>query len=101
MWSMLILLTFSLAISQWLKAYLERKDSERKLLMEKWKTVREQRISWQESHPWLGFDNADYQELWEIEIGAEDLYLLCINGISPGISWSDYCFEKKSCGTGN
>jgi uncharacterized small protein (DUF1192 family) len=63
--------------------------------MEKWKTAREERIAWQERYQWLGFDHPEYQKLWEIEIGAEDLYLLSIGGISPGISWSDWRFERR------
>jgi len=64
--------------------------------MEKWKTAREKRLLWKDSHPWFyDFDDPEYQRLWEIEIGAGDLYLLSIGGISPGISWSDWRFERR------
>jgi hypothetical protein len=49
---------------------------------------------WKEEHPWLNFEHPEYQELWEIEIGAEDLYLLSIKGAKPSTSWSEYNLEQ-------
>ena len=95
MWLLLIILTFLLVFTQVLKAWAKRKDAEIKLLLEKWETAREERIAWKERYQWLGFDHPEYQKLWEIEIGAEDLYLLYIRGISLGISWSDWRFERR------
>lgn len=89
-------MTCALAYLPYFKARIARKNAEIKLLMEKWKLAREKRELWKEEHVWLfNFDDPEYQRLWEIEIGAEDLYLLSISGISSGISWSDWRFEQK------
>jgi len=103
MWLLFIFLTLVLASRPYFKSRKALKESRQKLLLEKWKTAREQRILWQESYRWLSFDHPEYQKLWEIEIGAEMLYLLhteltvlgmnLFRGVS--ISWSDYCFERK------
>ena len=61
------------------------------LLREKWKTARVERLLWKDEH-WFNFDDPEYQRLWEIEIGAEDLYLIRINSVCHGtsVSWQDY-----------
>lgn len=103
MWLLLIILTFLLAFSQALKSWVKRKKAEIELFREKWKVAREERITWQERHWWLGFDCPEYQRLWEIEIGAEILYLISMQVTILGvvltrgasISWSDWRFEQK------
>ncbi len=95
MWLLIILLALGFAVQIYVRAYLECKDSKRSLLIKRWKLAREERIEWRESYGWMDFNHPEYQRLWEIEIGAEDLYLLYNKGISYGISWSDYCFEKR------
>jgi len=67
-------------------------------LMGRWKRARDERMRWKNDHQWASFDDPEYQRLWEIEIGAEDLYLLSmmswprINGYDT--SWHDYCYEQ-------
>ena len=73
-------------------------EAESKLLQEKWKTAREFRLFWKDKHPFdFNFNDPEYQTLWEVEIGAEDLYLLHISNICHGacISWTDYKLEEK------
>ena len=68
------------------------------LLRLKWKTAREERLLWKDEH-WLNFnfDDPEYQRLWEIEIGAEDLYLIWIDSVCHGasVSWHDYTHERE------
>ncbi|MEN9524474.1 MAG: hypothetical protein RL536_543 [Candidatus Parcubacteria bacterium] len=58
--------------------------------------AREKRLLWRDSNlSCYDFDHPEYQELWEMEIGAEDIYLLSINGLVHGMSWADYCHERQ------
>ena len=95
------ILTFLLLIplvSEYFKSRLAVYDTMSKLLQEKWKTARETRLLWKNEH-WLNFNFSDpeYQRLWEIEIGAEDIYLLHLNHVCSGasISWHDYKYESE------
>jgi hypothetical protein len=92
----LILLICGVLFLSYLKARCERKEAETKLLMEKWKTAREKRKLWRIRNPWSRVDHEDYEELWRIEIGAEDLYLLSINGQGHAMSYNDYNHERRS-----
>jgi|GEM_PF-1593325 hypothetical protein len=81
-------------INDWLALFHARTD----LLRKKWKTARKERLLWRDEH-WLNFnfDDPEYQRLWEIEIGAEDLYLIRINSVCHGasVSWQDYTHERE------
>jgi hypothetical protein len=76
----------------------DRYLAECNLDLEKWKTAREERKLWEDSHlSCFDFDDPDYQQLWNIEIGAEDLYLLQMSKTCycANISWEDYKFERE------
>jgi hypothetical protein len=66
------------------------------LLRQKWKTARKERLLWKDEH-WFNFDDPEYQRLWEIEIGAEEFYLIRINSVchSASVSWQDYTHERE------
>jgi hypothetical protein len=85
------------AFYHYLKAYAERKVAEIDLLREKWKTARERRRLYKEERPWINFDDPEYQRLWEIEIGAEDFYILSIkcNDYNINISWFHWRLERE------
>lgn len=68
------------------------------LLLEKWNTARERRLLWKDQHLWnFNFDDPEYQELWEIEIGAEECYLLGIGNRfgDTRLSWQNYIEERE------
>ena len=93
-----VLLICVLTISQCCKFFTKRdKDTrfKRNFLRGRWKKAKDNRLRWKNEHPWASFDDPEYQELWEIEIGAEDLYLLSIKIRGYHISWSDWCFARK------
>ncbi len=94
--TVLVLFFFSLPISEYIKSRNLLRESVRKSIFNKYHSARWQRMEWKKDHvDFFDFNHPDYQRLWEIEIGAEDLYLLHLNGIYSGASWSDYQFEKR------
>lgn len=91
---LLIFLTCVLAFQPYFKARKALKESKRKLLETKLKGARDRRTHWKRDHPWAGINHPEYQKLWEIEIGAEDLYLLFTREDLPNMSWSEYNLEQ-------
>jgi len=95
----IITLALILVASQYIKNHFALYDARAKLLRKKWKAARKARLLWKDEHTLcFNFGDPEYQKLWEIEIGAEDLYLLysdsvLFHGIS--MSWQDYKFEQK------
>jgi len=94
MWLLVIFLVLALASQPYFKSRAALKESQRQSLKVTWESARNKRKLWKEEYPWLNFDHPDYQELWQIEIGAEDVYLLSINGAKPSTSWSEYNLEQ-------
>lgn len=85
-------------IARCIKARVDLYHARADLLRKKWNTARERRFLWKDEHmSCFNFDDPEYQRLWDIEIGAEDLYLLYISITchSPGISWRDYTYERE------
>ena len=91
----LMLIVCILVLVPFFEARANRKVHQKILLREKWKIAREKRILWKEEHPWANFDDFEYQELWEIEIGAEVVYIFVTRCRKYGISWSDWSFARK------
>jgi hypothetical protein len=70
--------------------------------------ARQERQWWYKDHQmFFDFYHPEYQRLWEIEIGAEALYIIRAQGFigrlatHAYISWSDYRIEKYSFDTHN
>lgn len=92
---LLILLIVSLLVSQYIKAYLHRKEAEKKLLIAKYWARRNERLLWKkENHVTFQFYHPKYQELWMIELGAEALFLMYFCNGLPGRSKEEYDREK-------
>jgi hypothetical protein len=99
----IILLTLlALWVQRYIKNRLAALDASIDLLRKKWKMAREERLLWRDEHLHLSYFNFDfndpeYQRLWNIEIGAEDLYLQRISIACSGamISWYDYTCERE------
>jgi hypothetical protein len=83
-----------------LKARLNLFNAEADLLRVKWQLARDRRKLWRDEHlSYFNHLDPEYVRLWEIEIGAEDLYLLHINRLinaGVAISWSDYKSEQNN-----
>jgi len=96
MWIMLILLSSMFVISQKLKSYERRVTSRRKELLFRWKAARSERTRWKDDRVcFFDFNHSEYQRLFEIEIGAEDVYLMYVGKHARGISIVDYHLEKR------
>lgn len=68
------------------------------LLRKRWIIARTQRQLWKKTHHFIfDFHHHEYQRLFQIEIGAEDLYLLSLSPlvIEDNISWTDYDREQE------
>lgn len=90
-----IILGLVFVVTQYIKNSFTTYNARAELLKEKWKTARNVRMLWKEAHTQcFDFNDQEYQELWNIEIGAEDLYLL-YDRYGWCISWGDYKFEQK------
>ena len=72
-------------------------EDRRRVLLDRWCRARGDRRDWEDENRFRpNFDDPEYQSLWNIEIGAEDLYLMHIKGRFPAVSWSDYCRLRDS-----
>lgn len=94
---------FGLCIRTYIREQVARNKSKRELLLEKWRSARQERQQWYEDHRlFFDFYHPEYQRLWEIEIGAEALYIFqeqgCLGRLTRHvhISWDDYKAEKHS-----
>jgi hypothetical protein len=75
-----------------------KNDRVEQALFSKWCQARHDRECWKQNHlEFFNFDDPEYQKLWMIEIGAEDLFFLKLRkGLSwLKISWSGYNVEKN------
>ena len=87
-----------------IKRYASENEKLRIDLLEKWENARDDRITWCEDHgSQYNFDHPEYQELWDIEIGADALYIMSeiyLVNRPDEISWPEYqaeklCFERS------
>ncbi len=96
----LIVLTSLLLIAlglQIVKRKVKTWEARLDFLSSRWQSARQRRLRYVEDHPFFNFRDTEYQRLFEIEIGAEDLYLLHRSRFAKGvnISWRDYCHEQR------
>jgi hypothetical protein len=92
----LVLIVFCFGGLCYVREKCSTRESLTNLLIQKWKTAREKRLLWKEKHyDSFNFYDSDYQELWDLEIGAEDLYLLNLPSQGGNVSWSDYISERR------
>ncbi|HEY4504067.1 MAG TPA: hypothetical protein VJJ28_03085 [Candidatus Paceibacterota bacterium] len=72
------------------------------LLFQKWRTHRERRLLWKESHSGFfhnfDFNDPEYQELWNIEIGSQLVYIMALDEYGMKVhsfsSWWIYVQER-------
>ena len=83
-------------IAMFVNCKMKTKMAKIKLLRTKWELAREGRLLWKEQH-WSGFNfhDPEYQRLWEIEIGAEALYLMHGPTYWHAMSWDGYKAERQ------
>jgi hypothetical protein len=90
-----------LLVAGYLKKVCEKKEARSMMLEMRWRharTIRENwKKKWKKDHPYNTFDfnNTHYQWLYNIEISAEDLYLLSVDGRGCVISWNDWLYERE------
>lgn len=81
--------------------YIRIFDKKREFFLFEWTKARDERYSWIKKHSYgYDFNDSEYQKLFEIEIGAEILYLIHTDFfVFPSkfqaISWSDYVIESN------
>lgn len=57
---------------------------------------RKRRERWRMDNPYANFYHPEYQRLWEIELGAEALYVMEAAAEFPEeVSWQEYQDEKR------
>ncbi len=102
----IIICVLALFIRNYIRVYSARKESTRQLLHSAWRLAREHRQQWYEDHrSFFDFYHDEYQRLWDIEIGAEVLYIFHEQGFlrrltrHVHISWDGYKAEKHSFDT--
>jgi len=95
---LMLVCIFLRCFTQWLAKREKRIESKRRSLVEQWQTARNTRIAWEETHcyqnPWAWFLDPEYQILWDIEIGVEELCVLYSKDVR--ISLPDYEVKKKA-----
>lgn len=80
------------AVKKRIRRHLRRIDT----LIHCWRLARNERERWKEDHKaFFNFNHPEYQRLFEIEIGAEDIYLMFAGRHARGISMTDYLLEKR------
>lgn len=94
----LLILMITLGYLAWsvMRDKYRTEEARQKLYLAKWAVAQEKRKLWEDQHYFdLDFKDSEYQRRWEVEIGAEYLYLMSINGFGRAISWDDYCLARK------
>lgn len=101
MWWIVILIAVAIPWLHVLRERTLRKNSERELLLTRWKSAQQERRWWYQDHQtFFDFYHPEYQKLWEVEIGAEALYIFYeqrgLGRFTKHVhtSWSDYKMEK-------
>ena len=88
-----ILIVAMICLICW-KAWKKRR-SRLDALLKKVSEARYKRIRWKMCHPYLfDFYHYEYQQLWDIQIGAELVYIHN-GGCTFFVSWADYCQERE------
>lgn len=60
-----------------------------------WRRARRERLSWKARNPYSSFYDPDYQELWELELGAEAEYWIRRMGwCNSEDVWTEYFQEQ-------
>lgn len=96
---MVMIVFLSIPISCYATRYFKRR---RQILMRlecNWLDAKMERLSWRINcdDTLFYFDDPVYQELWLIEIGAEDCYLHRVNWPRKNTSWQEYLEEREFC----
>lgn len=86
--------TFTLIFSQYWKRRHARQKRMRELLVKKYSEARTRRTQYEEQHEWFFFGYPEYEELWEAEIGAQDIYII-FGGINIPSSLIEYCARRE------
>lgn len=75
----------------------ESTELELQQLFHKWCNARHKRVRWKEDRAaFFDFDHPEYQRMWMVEIGAEDVWFMKLpeNQSWLKISWRGYCEER-------
>jgi hypothetical protein len=75
----------------------EEQDERNKMindLLERLTRARKNRTNWEDDHQPLLFGHPEYERLWEIEVGAQDLYVIYGGVGILGSSWVEYCVKR-------
>jgi hypothetical protein len=90
-------LALALVISQFWKYRKAQQAHEERMkehLLKRLMEARMRRTQWEEEHPLFLFGYPEYEELWEAEIGAQDIFIV-FGGMNVPSSLIEYCTRRE------
>ncbi len=93
---MVCIFLFAYLVAKVINAHEVNLLNEHRALMDNWVDARAARINWLKKNNHLPQPHLDpeYEELWNTEIGAEELLFICY-GITHRVSYQEYREEKE------